>query len=523
MAEWGFYGRRAELAEIDRILARRRFFFCAISGRRRIGKTSLIQQAIERRGLRDKAVYVQIPDSDERGVVQAFEDAVEDVAPSQTLARRHCHDFQSIADTLRLFWDTGWIVAIDEFQYLHRKALSEFQSYLQAKVDRTRRSNTANGGLFTLGSIHTDMTAILEDRNSPLFNRVTDRIEIGHWDFETLFEMFRAHGVVRRYHQLFLWALFEGVPKFYRDCFDQGVLHDSRDYRSSTLRRMFFEGSSPLKDEADNWFLRELRGRCDTVLTLLARGGPLSHGRLKDEYDRTGPAQENQLAGYLKALIEKYGMVERLQPILSSEKQRNARHAIADNFLNAWLGTIQRNVRLARIRPVDETVSKAEEALKTQEGFAFEKMIRQIMQECSRKGVGDFPLTKMVSGYWNKADGSDIEIDVVAINETDRRIRFGSCKQSASAHDGASLKAFAEHVDRFLLTKTGAPYSDWSIERALYAPVFSQAQRLDLSAKDYVCVDLADFERVPSRIVLEFDCASSGFMMLSDQAARSMV
>ena len=51
MAEWGFYGRRTELAEIDKILARGRFFFCAISGRRRIGKTSLIQEAIRQRGL----------------------------------------------------------------------------------------------------------------------------------------------------------------------------------------------------------------------------------------------------------------------------------------------------------------------------------------------------------------------------------------------------------------------------------------------------------------------------------------
>lgn len=495
MTEWGFYGRRAELAEIDKILARERFFFCAISGRRRIGKTSLIQEAIRRRRLSDRAIYVQIPDSDERGVAQAFEDAVEDVALSRALTRQHCHDFQSIAGTLQLFWKFGWIVALDEFQYFHRKALFEFQSYLQAEVDRARSDRRVQGGVFTLGSIHTEMTAILEDKGSPLFNRVTDRIEIGHWDFETLFEMFRAHGVLDPYHRLFLWTLFEGVPKFYRDCFDQGVLHAGDDHRSSTLRLMFFEGSSPLKDEADNWFLRELRGRYDTVLTLLARGGPLSHGRLKEEYDRTGPAQENQLAGYLKALIEKYGMVERLQPIFAVEKQRNARYVIADNFLSAWLSAIQRNVRLARIRPIDEAVAKADSAMQTHEGFAFEKLIRQIMQECSRKGVGDFPLTELVSGYWNKPDGRDIEIDLVAIDANDRRIRFGSCKRNASAHDAAALKSFAEHVDRFLQMKTGAPYRSWRIERALYAPAFGERERQFLSSKGYVCVDLADFER----------------------------
>jgi hypothetical protein len=57
---------------------------------------------------------------------------------------------------------------------------------------------------------------------------------------------------------LFLWTLFEGVPKFYRDCFEQSVLDASR---RDLLERTFFASSSPLRTEADNWFLKELHGR----------------------------------------------------------------------------------------------------------------------------------------------------------------------------------------------------------------------------------------------------------------------
>jgi uncharacterized protein len=494
VAEWGFYGRRTELAEIDAILARGRFFFCAISGRRRIGKTSLIQEALRRRHLGDKALYVQIPDSDERGVVQAFEDAFVDADFDVDLAELASKNLRRIAVVMSPMWRTNWTIILDEFQYFNRKSLSSFQSYLQEQVDKAISNTKSSGGLFTLGSIHTEMTAILEDHAAPLFNRVTDRIEIGHWDFETLFEMFRAHSVNNAYHRLFLWTLFEGVPKFYRDCFDQGVLHPATD-RQQTLRKMFFEGSSPLKDEADNWFLRELRGRYDTILTLLARGGPLSHGQLRHEYDRAGPGGEKQLTSYLNMLIDKYGMVDRLRPILSGEKQRNARYVITDNFLSAWLAAIQRNVRLARIRPIDEAVRKADTALMTHEGFAFEKLVRQIMQECSRKGVGDFSLTEFVSGYWDKADGGDIEIDVVALNGDDKRIRFGSCKRAASAHDAKALVAFDAHVARFLMTKTGARYRDWRIERALYSPEFSQEIRRAMGDNGYICVDMGDFEK----------------------------
>lgn len=43
---WSFYGRRSELAQLRAILDRRRWFFLQISGRRRIGKTTLIQEAL---------------------------------------------------------------------------------------------------------------------------------------------------------------------------------------------------------------------------------------------------------------------------------------------------------------------------------------------------------------------------------------------------------------------------------------------------------------------------------------------
>ena len=174
MPTWGFYGRRTELAEVERLLSRERFFFCSISGRRRIGKTSLIQEALRRRGDQRKALYVQIPDSDERGVIQVFEDAVEDTFSNQDFARRSCKNFADIAMLLHVLWQNGYISAVDEFQYFHRKSLSGFLSNLQANIDATR-ANTSTGGLFALGSIHTEMTAVLEDKNSPLFNRVTDR------------------------------------------------------------------------------------------------------------------------------------------------------------------------------------------------------------------------------------------------------------------------------------------------------------------------------------------------------------
>lgn len=492
---WGFYGRRAELTEVERLLNRGEFFFCAISGRRRIGKTSIIQEALRRKGETLRAMYVQIPDSDERGVIQAFEDAVEDTLKNQTLAREACKNFRDISALINALWRNRFITAVDEFQYFHRKALREFLSHLQLSVDLARRQTKHPGGIFVLGSIHTEMTAVLDDISSPLFNRVTDRIRVDHWDFETLFEMFREHEINNPEHRLFLWSIFEGVPKFYRDCFDQGTLSYDLEYRTHTLRRMFFEGASPLKDEAENWFLRELRGRYDSVLKLVARMGPCSHGLLKAEYDRTGPGGEKHLGGYLKILIERYQMIEKVSPIFAKDEARKSRYRIADNFLNAWLSSIARNVQLARIRPIDDAIGRADTALMTHEGHSFEKMVRLATQECSRKRVGDFSLSHLVKGYWNKSDGSDIEIDIVAIDEDNKTIRVGACKRAARKHDNGSLHKFEGHIARFSRTALGKKYKDWKVQKALYTPLFSRDQRRHLESSGYICIDMADFER----------------------------
>ena len=389
------------------------------------------------------------------------------------------------------------MVILDEFQYFHRKGLAPFQSLLQAEVDRLR--DTTEGGLVVLGSIHTEMSAILEDRNAPLFSRITDRIEVEHWDFETLFEMFGAHGIVDPAQQLFLWSLFEGVPKFYRDAFDQGVLTPAPDYRQRTLRQLFFEGSSPLRDEADTWFLREFRGRYDTVLRLLARLGPCSHGALTEEFGRAGTESEKQLGGYLKILVENYRMVERQMPIFAGKKDRKGRYAITDNFLMSWLGGLAKNVVASRMMPLGRPLAAADEALATVEGFTFERMIRQLTVECSRKDCGDFTLSEMVQGYWNSAD---TEIDLVALDDVSETIRFGSCKRSETKHDVDSLAGFDGHIQRFLETKDGRRFNGWVVEKALYSTTFSSDNRSHLEALGYVCRDIPDFRNLlfPKRI-----------------------
>ncbi len=465
------------------MLERKRWFFAKITGRRRIGKTTLIQRAMHEIASNRPNFYVQIPDSEPAGVLSAVNDALETFqVPADRFPRPR--DILQLAKLLEAMAESGYILILDEFQYFNRKGYEEFCSYLQASVDRlAAKAEQVRGGLIVLGSIPTEMVALLEDRTAPLYNRVTDTIDLTHLDIASILEILRAHADPSPERLLFLWNLFEGVPKFYRDCYEQQVLGAER---KELLRRIFFESSSPLRSEAENWFLRELRGRYDAVLKFVARNPGRMHGELVEAIREASGSPTTQIGGYLKILIEKFRLIERKLPVFAKPEAKRSRYYMTDNFLRSWLAALANPVSAIAFRPLDELVDEADRRLMDVEGGALEKLVGQLYEERSRKGIGDFPLTHRIQGYWDKAD---TEIDLVAINETEKVIRFGSCKRSP--HRLLSgVNTFKMHVERFLQT---LPQSRaWTPQNVGISPVLNSGQRVVLRGHKVIAEDLVD-------------------------------
>ncbi|MCA9516103.1 MAG: hypothetical protein KC635_14260, partial [Myxococcales bacterium] len=103
-----------------------------------------------------------------------------------------------------------------------------------------------------------------------------------------------------------------------------------------------------------------------------------------------------------------------------------------------------------------------------------------------RKGVGDFALTHRVEGYW---DRKDTELDLVALDEERRVIRFGSCKRRKELllPDVAAQEG---HVRRFLAAHKR--FAAWRVERVAIAPVIAPDLRAELGARGVLAEDLND-------------------------------
>lgn len=490
--DWCFYGRAEPIAQLSRIVDSGRWFFCRIEGRRRIGKTSLLGQLARMQGsMAERLIYMQVPDSDERDVAYTFARSLgqsEHEIAHQLAAS--VSNFASMAAAIAKLCEAGFIVVLDEFQYFTRAKLSRFNSFLQAQVDRLRGAQLKKGGLFVLGSLQSEMNALLDDKGAPLYGRITAQIRLEHWSFEDLLEVFACQGVRKPRQWLTLWTFFEGVPKFYHDAYEQGLLEVAPEaFAEELLRRMFIRSSSPLCEEADTWFLRELRGKSVSILHFLADHAGCNHG---DITAALAGDDKPALGTHIARLVEHYRMVDKRQPVFSDAKSRNARYYIADNFLQAWLAVAKPAREDARMKPLERVLPAALRRLETLEGHAFEKLIRSLHLEASRKGAGDFELSSLQLGYWNRAKDhtKSIEIDLVALDEANKRVRFGSCKRSATAHDPGN---FERHVQAFLQTPAHRHLSAWDREMVLFSPEFKVKERLHYTSKGYRALDLADY------------------------------
>jgi AAA+ ATPase superfamily predicted ATPase len=249
---------------------------------------------------------------------------------------------------------------------------------------------------------------------------------------------------------------------------------------------MFFESSAPLRSEADNWFLSEIGGKSDTVLKFVARNPGMMHKELVNSIRDASGEETKNIGSYLTTLTERYRLIERKLPIFAPDEARKGRYYVTDNFLAAWLAALGSRVSARTFRPVDQLVAEADEQLAAVEGGGLEKLVGELYEERSRRGIGDFPLSRRICGYW---DRKDTEIDLVAVNDADERIRFGSCKRSPEKLL-RDVRNFKEHVDRFL--DEHRKYQKWKTELVGISGRLNADERQILTRNDITPQDLGE-------------------------------
>ena len=68
-------------------------------------------------------------------------------------------------------------------------------------------------------------------------------------------------------------------------------------------------------------------------------------------FETPAGSPNTQIGGYLKVLIERFGLIERKLPVFAKPEAKRSRYYVADNFLRSWLAALANPVSAIAFRP----------------------------------------------------------------------------------------------------------------------------------------------------------------------------
>lgn len=412
-----FFDRKNELALLRGIreTAKTSARMTILKGRRRVGKTSLLQQAY---GDED-FLYFFVARKNEADLCRDFGAEI-----SRYLGVALPGEASSFESVFRFLMELSqtrhFTLVIDEFQDFLRIDKSIF-STMQRDWDRLKSGSKMN--LVVCGSINRLMEQIFS-AEQPLYGRATNEIDLRPFTTSTVKDILSSRvPQCPKDALLSLWAFTGGVAKYAELLMDNGAFS-----LEDMVRAMVSEGST-IPNEGKVILVDEFGRDYATyfsILSLIASG-------------RTGRAEiqnviGSDIGGYLTKLESEYRLVSKKVPFGADGRNRNMKYELSDNFLRFWFRFIYKYQSLLELRAYGRL---REIILRDYAVFSGKALEDYFMAKFAESGS----YTKL--GNWWDRKGEN-EIDIVAVDDIRREIDFYEIKRSGSRYDEEKLRRKAE-------------------------------------------------------------------------------
>ena len=406
-----FINREKELELLQYEYQKKDSSLVVIFGRRRTGKTTLINQFI--RGKR--SLYFFADTQNEKGQIRRFQEQLSEVFDDELLKKVTIESWDTIFDYLsqKLNDKDRFVLAIDEFQSL-TKSNKHFSSIFQRIFDTKLKDK--NIMIILCGSLISMMYSETLAYSSPLYGRRTAQIKLKEIDF------FHYHKFYKNLSNVELIEYFSvtgGIPK-YIELFNQSKnLYEA--IRNEILNKNKFLYLEP------RFLLREEVTDVSTyfsILTIIAAG----NHKLSNITGRLG-VKASSITPFLKKLID-LDIIEKEIPIteMNPSKSKKGLYFIKDNFLRFWFRFVFPYQSYLEI----DDLAFVEKKIKEEFGYFVSNVFEIISRRMMFKLKFPFMIEKC-GRWWDK----NSEIDVVALGGNDEII-FGECKWSKK-HVGMSV------------------------------------------------------------------------------------
>lgn len=414
-----FYDREIETLTLRKIEETSKSYaqMTVITGQRRIGKTTLIKHAFEK----DKMIYFFVARKSETLLCAELADTIrdrfgEDLGDFKSMARL----FSAI---MQIAKRRHFTLVFDEFQnfkYVNESFFSDMQNIW----DTNKAHSHIN--LIVCGSLYSMMTKIFDDKKEPLYGRATSRMRLRAFPLKTLIEILKDNTDYFSADDLLTFYMVTGgVAKYVEQLVENKAFTKESilDYVLSFGSYFIEEGKELLSDEFGKDY-----GNYFSIMSALASGFN-ERGEIKSY---TGI----EAGGYLDKLENTYDLLYRYRPYLASVNSRSVKYGIKDNFLNFWFRFIYKYRSAVEIGNLGYVRDKVKADFETYSGWILERYFRQLYRETGMYNI--------VTNYWEK--GGQNEIDLVAVNESEKEITIGEVKRNKRRIDLFKLEQKAETI-----------------------------------------------------------------------------
>lgn len=424
-----FYNRNTEIAQLQQIKEMAysdHSKLTVITGRRRIGKTSLILNALKD----ETIIYLFVSRKSEADLCKNF------CAEIERQLSVFVPTMNSFIGVFRFLMEQGknqkFTLVLDEFQEfinINESVYSDIQNYW----DQYR--TTTNVNFIVSGSIYSLMTKIFQDRKEPLFGRADAMIKLTPFTTSVLKEIMSDYKPDYTNDELLaLFTYTGGVPKYVE------LLVDNKALTIPKMIKYICQSDSPFIDEGRNLLIQEFGKKYGNYFSIL---DAISSG-LNTQSKIEAFMGEKSIGGQLNKLETIYEVIKKQRPIFAKDGSQTVRYEMSDNFLRFWFRYLERNRTLVELGNYEGLSQIISDDYPTYSGKTLELYFKQKLQESFKY--------RAIGSWWEPKDTQN-EIDIVAITLDNKSALVAEVKRQRKNFKPQLLESKIEVLKTKVLNK----------------------------------------------------------------------